>query len=81
MNDATLYGLITAALLLVVAFFAFALCRAAGRASRAEEQHTPVDSYQGPDSLHLLEDLEAHITEYGNTISDFYDTTTGDRDA
>ena len=54
----------------------FALCRAAGRASRAEERQ-PVDSYEGPDSLRLLEDLEAHMKQYGARVADLYDTTPG----
>ncbi|MFJ5967935.1 hypothetical protein [Streptomyces sp. NPDC093060] len=33
----------------------------------------------GPDSLRLLEDLEAHMKAYAETVADFYDTTTGER--
>jgi hypothetical protein len=33
----------------------------------------PVDSYEGPDSLRLLEDLEAHMKAYDATIADFYE--------
>lgn len=32
----------------------------------------------GPDSLRLLEDLEAHMKAYGAAVADYYDTTTGD---
>lgn len=62
----------------VVYTLGFALCRAAGRETRREAQCPPVDSYQGPVSLRLLEDLEAHLKAYGATVADLYDTTTGD---
>lgn len=51
----------------------FGLCRAAGREFPGEPQ--PVDSYQGPDSLRLLEDLDAHLKAYGAAVADLYDTT------
>lgn len=34
--------------------------------------------YEGPDSLQLLEDLEAHMKAYGARVADLYDTTPGD---
>ena len=37
------------------------------------------DTYQGPDSLRLLEDLEAHMNAYAEAVADLYDTTPGDR--
>jgi hypothetical protein len=36
------------------------------------------DSYEGPDSLRLLEDLEAHMKAYGAAVADLYDTTPGE---
>lgn len=39
----------------------------------------PARQYDGPDSLRLLEDLEADLKAYGKTVADFYDTTPGDR--
>jgi hypothetical protein len=33
----------------------------------------------GPDSLRLLEDLEAQLKAYGAQVADYYDTTPGDR--
>lgn len=32
----------------------------------------------GPDSLRLLEDLDAHLKAYDAAVADLYDTTTGD---
>lgn len=31
------------------------------------------DSYQGPDSLRLLEDLEAHMDAYGTQVAGLYE--------
>lgn len=44
----------------------------------AARQRTGIDDYDGPDSLRLLEDLEAHMKAYAAEVADFYDTTTGD---
>ncbi|MFF7130035.1 hypothetical protein [Streptomyces sp. NPDC008240] len=44
----------------------------------AARQRTGIDEYDGPDSLRLLKDLEAHMKAYAETVADFYDTTTGD---
>lgn len=35
------------------------------------------DHYEGPDSLRLLQDLEAHMKAYGEAVADLYDTTPG----
>lgn len=37
----------------------------------------PEWEYDGPDSLRLLQDLEAHMKAYGAAVADFYDTTPG----
>jgi hypothetical protein len=44
-----------------------------------EGEPEAVNDYDGPDSLRLLEDLEAHMKAYGEAVADYYDTTTGDR--
>lgn len=75
---AIVIDLMVAALLLLAAFLVLGMCRAAAAADRAAARQAPVDSYQGPDSLRLLEDLEAHMKAYGNEVADLYDTT-GDR--
>lgn len=80
MSAAVIGAGVTITVLLIL--LALGLCQAGGRASRAEEQRPPVDEYQGPDSLRLLEDLDTHMKAYGNAVADLYDnTTTGDRDA
>ena len=78
---AIVIDLMVAVLLLLAAALLLGMCRNAARADRAAERQAqaPVDSYQGPDSLRLLEDLEAHMKAYGNEVADYYDTTTGDR--
>lgn len=75
--SAVLLGLAFIALLAAV-FLLIGMCRAAAAADRAAERQARPGSYRGPDSLLLLEDLEAHMKAYGNEVADLYDTT-GDR--
>ncbi len=52
------------------------ICRRAGR-PQEEPRAVVEDGYEGPDSLRLLQDLEAHMKAYGAAVADYYDTTTG----
>lgn len=70
-------NLLVAALLILVAFLVLGMCRAAAAADRAVERQGRPDSYEGPDPLRLLEELDEHMQAYGNTVADFYDTTPG----
>lgn len=66
---ATCTAVIVGALLLLLAL---GLCRAAGRASRMEEERAATS----PDAF--IGDLEARMKAYGAAVADYYDTTSGD---
>lgn len=53
--------------------------RRAWRAETEREQPTREATQHdvGPDSLRLLQDLDAHLDAYAATVADYYDTTTG----
>lgn len=57
-------NVMVAALLVMAACLTIGLCRAAAAADRAQERQAAADSYEGPDSLRLLEDTEAHLDEF-----------------
>lgn len=61
--------LILAALLLLT----FGLCRVGGQASRAEEAREGAVHDVGPDSLRLLQDLDAHLDAQAARLAGLYE--------
>lgn len=70
---------LTAALIVVVLvaacllLLALGLCRAAGMASRAEEAREEPTHDVGPDSLRLLQDLDAHLDAHAAQLAGLYE--------
>ena len=70
---------VTVVVFLVVVLTAahWVICRLRRAASTRDrlirEAHQRADSYEGPDSLRLLEDLEAHMKAYGKAVADLYE--------
>lgn len=62
-----------AALLAFAALLTLGLCRAAGRASRAEEAREETAHDVGPDSLRLLQDLDAHLDAHAARLAGLYE--------
>lgn len=71
----TLTAALTAALIVVACLLLLAvgLCRAAGRGSRAEEAREETGHDVGPDSLRLLEDLDAHLDAHAAQLAGLYE--------
>ena len=65
--------LIAAVLLPGGLLLALGLCRAAGRASRAEEAREETVHDVGPDSLQLLQDLDAHLDAHAAQLAGLYE--------
>lgn len=68
---------ITVITFLIAAYTVIAVCLRRRDRRRPSERDRIIaaarDSYQGPDSLRLLEDLEAHIDAYGMAIEGLYE--------
>lgn len=64
--------------LLAVAFWRISRPRRPSEAERAAEARArvglpPVDGYEGPDSLRLMEDLDAHLDAYASRLAGLYE--------
>jgi hypothetical protein len=75
--SAVIYTVVTA---IVALYVVLAVClyrrerrRLLERDRLIREAHQRADSYQGPDSLRLLQDLEAHMDAYGARVVGLYE--------
>lgn len=74
MSTETACWLIAAVLLLVgLLLVAGGLCRVGGKASRAEEAREEPVHDVGPDSLRLLQDLDAHLDAHAAQLAGLYE--------
>jgi hypothetical protein len=73
MSNATACWLIAAVLFPGGVLLALGLCRTAGRASRAEEAREETVHDVGPDSLLLLETLDAHLDAHAAQLAGLYE--------
>ena len=70
---------VTVVLFLVVGLTAahWVICRLRGAASTRDrlirEAHERADSYEGPDSLRLMQDLDAHLNAYAAQVTGLYE--------
>jgi len=73
MSTVTACWLTAAVLLPGGLLLALGLCRAAGRASRAEEAREETVHDVGPDALCLLQDLDAHLDAHAARLAGLYE--------
>jgi hypothetical protein len=73
MSDLTASLIVAAVLFPGGLLLALGLCRAAGRASRAEEAREETVHDVGPDALLLLQDLDAHLDAHAARLAGLYE--------
>lgn len=73
MSTVTACWIIAAVLFPGGLLLALGLCRAAGRASRAEEAREDTVHDVGPDALLLLQDLDAHLDAHAAQLAGLYE--------
>ena len=73
MSTVTACWLIAAVLLPGGLLLTLGLCRAASRASRAEEAREETVHDVGPDALQLLQDLDAHLDAHAAQLAGLYE--------